>query len=39
MLGAYLVPVLISGGLCLVAALLVLRIGRGRAGGVAPVPA
>ena len=38
-LGAYLVPVLISGGLCLVAALLVLRIGRGRAGGVAPVPA
>jgi MFS family permease len=38
-LGSYLVPVLISGGLCLVAALLVLRIGRDRAGGVAPVPA
>ncbi len=38
-LGAYLVPVLISGGLCLIAALLVLRIGRGRAGGIAPVPA
>jgi sugar phosphate permease len=39
MLGTYLVPVLISGSLCLVAALLVLRIGRGRAGGIAPVPA
>ena len=38
-LGAYLVPVLISGALCLIAALLVLRIGRGRAGGIAPVPA
>jgi MFS family permease len=38
-LGSYLVPVLISGGLCLVAAVLVLRIGRNRAGGVAPVPA
>jgi MFS family permease len=31
LLGSYLVPVLISGGLCLVAALIVLRIGRGRA--------
>jgi predicted MFS family arabinose efflux permease len=39
LLGAYFVPVLISGGLCLVAAVLVLRIGRGRAGGAVPVPA
>ena len=39
LLGAYFVPVLISGGLCLVAAMLVLRIGRGRAGGAVPVPA
>ena len=31
LLGSYLVPVLISGGLCLIAALIVLRIGRGRA--------
>ncbi|HXZ01940.1 MAG TPA: MFS transporter [Stellaceae bacterium] len=39
LLGAYLVPVLISGTFCLLAALLVLYIGRGRAGGAAPVPA
>jgi hypothetical protein len=32
LLGSYLVPVMISGTLCVVAALLVLRIGRGRAG-------
>ncbi len=31
-LGSYVVPVLISGALCVVTALLVLRIGRGRAG-------
>ncbi len=38
LLGSYFVPVLISGGLCLIAALLVLRIGRGQAGKVEPVP-
>jgi MFS family permease len=32
LLGSYLVPVMISGTLCVIAALLVLRIGRGRAG-------
>jgi MFS family permease len=32
LLGSYVVPVLISGTLCIMAALLVLRIGRGRAG-------
>jgi predicted MFS family arabinose efflux permease len=36
LLGTYYVPVLISGGLCLVAALLVLRIGRGRAETLQP---
>ncbi len=39
LLGSYLVPVLISGALCLIAALLVLRIGRGRAGHGRPEPA
>jgi len=32
LLGSYLVPVMISGTLCVITALLVLRIGRGRAG-------
>jgi len=38
-LGDYLLPVLISGALCIVAALIVLRIGRGRpvSGKLAPV--
>jgi MFS family permease len=36
-LGSYLVPVLISGGLCLMTALIVLRIRRGRAGELEPV--
>jgi MFS family permease len=36
-LGSYLVPVLISGGLCLMTALVVLRIRRGRAGELEPV--
>ncbi|HKW53619.1 MAG TPA: MFS transporter [Stellaceae bacterium] len=39
LLGDYMTPVLISGSLCIVAALLVLRIGRGRAGEAAPVAA
>ena len=39
MLGSYFVPVLISGGMCLASALIVLRIGRGRAGRLEPVPA
>jgi sugar phosphate permease len=39
MLGTYFVPVMISGTLCLVAALLVLRIGRDRAGRLRPAPA
>jgi MFS family permease len=39
MLGSYLVPVLISGGLCVMTALIVLRIRRGRAGELEPVPA
>jgi MFS family permease len=39
MLGSYLVPVMISGGLCVLTALMVLRIGRGRAGRMAPVTA
>ncbi len=39
LLGSYLVPVLISGGLCLIAALIVLRIGRGRAGRLEPAVA
>jgi len=39
MLGSYYVPVLISGGLCVLTALLVLRIGRGRAGRGRLVPA
>ncbi len=38
-LGSYLVPVLISGALCLMTALVVLRIRRGRAGELEPVPA
>ncbi|HUC65320.1 MAG TPA: MFS transporter [Stellaceae bacterium] len=38
-LGSYLVPVLISGGLCVMTALIVLRIRRGRAGELEPVPA
>ena len=38
-LGSYLVPVLISGALCLAAAVIVLRIGRGRAGELKPVAA
>jgi len=39
LLGDYMAPVLISGSLCIVAALLVLRIGRGRAGEPAAVAA
>ncbi|HEX6841188.1 MAG TPA: MFS transporter, partial [Stellaceae bacterium] len=40
LLGDYMTPVLISGSLCIIAALLVLRIGRGRrAGEAAPVAA
>jgi MFS family permease len=39
LLGDYITPVLISGSLCIIAALLVLRIGRGRAGEAAPVAA
>jgi MFS family permease len=39
MLGNYLVPVLISGTLCIIAALLVLRIGRARAERVAAATA
>jgi MFS family permease len=38
-LGSYLVPVLISGGLCVMTALVVLRIRRGQAGELEPVPA
>jgi MFS family permease len=38
-LGSYLVPVLISGGLCVMTALIVLRIRRSRAGELEPVPA
>jgi MFS family permease len=38
-LDSYFVPVLISGGLCLIAALIVLRIGRGRAKQLQPVAA
>jgi MFS family permease len=38
-LGSYFVPVLISGGLCVTTALIVLRIRRGRAGELEPVPA
>ena len=39
LLGDYMAPVLISGSLCIIAALLVLRIGRGRAGEPAAVAA
>src|SRR5690348_4452616 len=39
LLGDYMTPVLISGSLCIIAALLVLRIGRGRSGEAAPVAA
>jgi MFS family permease len=39
LLGDYYVPVLISGALCIVAALLVLRIGRGRVGRPELAPA
>jgi predicted MFS family arabinose efflux permease len=38
-LGAYLVPVLFSGALCLIAAVLVLRIGRGRTTLLTPAAA
>jgi hypothetical protein len=38
-LGSYFVPVLISGGLCVMTALFVLRIRRDRAGELEPVPA
>jgi len=39
LLGSYVAPVLISGALCLIAALIVLRVGRGRAGSSRMEPA